>query len=269
MWLRTRKKHWNWKKKEMMHSRRRNTKLPRNFIRKHLKWILTRDQFGQIGQYVEMQWRNMKMLWLTVYPLFQLIRKILRRVFKVFCTSTLTLSWIMTHGPWVEIHFKFWKFENPTKTITQKGNALLGLGQFDEAKECYESLHEVGENSAADQYLKKLHDTQEKDIIRVFFYMIKIINLKISFQKKKPNHAKRRNRKNKLTAIFKTKFTSGAFIEQIALWQSFFTDNKSMRKNDQMMCLHLFIICQSVMKYFLQKSFHDQSLPAWSPRSHF
>ena len=41
----------------------------------------------------------------------------------------------------------------------------MGLGQFDEAKECYESLREVGENSAADQYLKKLHDTQEKDII--------------------------------------------------------------------------------------------------------
>ena len=53
--------------------------------------------------------------------------------------------------------------ENPTKTITQKGNALLGLGQYDEAKECYESLRELGENSAADQYLKKLHDTQVKD----------------------------------------------------------------------------------------------------------
>ena len=54
------------------------------------------------------------------------------------------------------------EFENPAKTITQKGNALLGLGQFDEAKECYESLRELGENSTADQYLKKLHDTQEK-----------------------------------------------------------------------------------------------------------
>ena len=54
------------------------------------------------------------------------------------------------------------KFENPAKTVTQKGNALLGLGQFDEAKECYESLRELGENSTADQYLKKLHDTQEK-----------------------------------------------------------------------------------------------------------
>ena len=40
----------------------------------------------------------------------------------------------------------------------------MGLGKFDEAKECYESLRELGENSAADQYLKKLHDIQEKDI---------------------------------------------------------------------------------------------------------
>ena len=40
----------------------------------------------------------------------------------------------------------------------------MGLGRFDEAKECYEALRELGENSAADQNLKKLHDIQEKDI---------------------------------------------------------------------------------------------------------
>ena len=39
----------------------------------------------------------------------------------------------------------------------------MGLCQFDEAKECYESLRELGKKSAADQYLKKLHDIQEKD----------------------------------------------------------------------------------------------------------
>ena len=55
-------------------------------------------------------------------------------------------------------------FENPIKTITQKGDAYLGLGQFDDAKKCYESLREFGENSSADRYLKKLHDIQEKDI---------------------------------------------------------------------------------------------------------
>jgi len=56
------------------------------------------------------------------------------------------------------------RFESLFKSITQKGNALLGLGKFDEAKECYESLRELGENSTADQYLKKLHDIKEKDI---------------------------------------------------------------------------------------------------------
>ena len=48
-----------------------------------------------------------------------------------------------------------------TKTITQKGNALLGLGRFDEAKECYESLRSIGEDTSVDSLLKKLHDIQE------------------------------------------------------------------------------------------------------------
>jgi len=47
-----------------------------------------------------------------------------------------------------------------TKSITQKGNAHLGLGQYEEAKKCYESLREYGENSSADLYLKKLNDVQ-------------------------------------------------------------------------------------------------------------
>ena len=57
------------------------------------------------------------------------------------------------------------RLESLFKSITQKGNSLLGLGKFDEAKKCYESLRELGENSTADQYLKKLHDIQEKDIL--------------------------------------------------------------------------------------------------------
>ena len=48
------------------------------------------------------------------------------------------------------------------KSITQKGNALLGLSRFDEAKDCYESLRSLGEGSTADDHLKKLHDIQEK-----------------------------------------------------------------------------------------------------------
>ena len=55
-------------------------------------------------------------------------------------------------------------FESPIKSITQKGNAHLGLGQFDEAKECYESLRTLGKNSTADQYLKELNDAQERDL---------------------------------------------------------------------------------------------------------
>ena len=49
-----------------------------------------------------------------------------------------------------------------TRSITQKGNALLGLGRFDEAKDCYESLRSLGEGTAADENLKKLHDIQEE-----------------------------------------------------------------------------------------------------------
>ena len=48
-----------------------------------------------------------------------------------------------------------------TESIIQKGNALMGLGQFDEAKECYESLRSLGKNSSADSYLEKLHEAQE------------------------------------------------------------------------------------------------------------
>ena len=47
--------------------------------------------------------------------------------------------------------------------MTQKGNAFLGLGQFDAAKESYESLRTLGDNTAADNYLKKLCDAQARD----------------------------------------------------------------------------------------------------------
>ena len=54
-------------------------------------------------------------------------------------------------------------FESHSKTITQKGNAHLGLGQFDEARECYESLRTLGENSTSDEYLEKLNEAQERE----------------------------------------------------------------------------------------------------------
>ena len=44
------------------------------------------------------------------------------------------------------------QFESLFKSGTQKGNAHLGLGQFDQAKECYESLRTLGENSAANTW---------------------------------------------------------------------------------------------------------------------
>ena len=50
-----------------------------------------------------------------------------------------------------------------TKSITEKGNALLGLKRFDEAIECYESLRLLGEDASAEKLLKKLHEVQETD----------------------------------------------------------------------------------------------------------
>ena len=59
-----------------------------------------------------------------------------------------------------------------TQSITQKGNALLGLERFDEAKECYESLRTLGGNESADNLLKKLHDVQETDFQKIFTILI-------------------------------------------------------------------------------------------------
>ena len=47
-----------------------------------------------------------------------------------------------------------------TRSIIQKGNALLHLQRFDEAKECYELLSSLGKDSSS--YLKKLHDAQDR-----------------------------------------------------------------------------------------------------------
>ena len=38
----------------------------------------------------------------------------------------------------------------------------MGLGQFDEAKQCYESLRDLGETSSAENYLKKLAQAQDR-----------------------------------------------------------------------------------------------------------
>ena len=96
------------------------------------------------------------MLWLTVCPHFPSTQNVLRQAFKLILTIQ-TLPWSQSDAG------KYHQFESLSKSITQKGNAHLGLGQFDEAKECYESLRTLGQNSAADRYLKKLSDAQERD----------------------------------------------------------------------------------------------------------
>ena len=94
----------------------------------------------------------MTMLWLTVSPHCLLIQNAQSQAFN---SSDLDCSLKpIEDQP---------QFESPFKSITQKGNAHLGLGQFDEAKECYESLRTLADNSAADQYLKNLNEAQERD----------------------------------------------------------------------------------------------------------
>ena len=54
-----------------------------------------------------------------------------------------------------------------TKSIIEKGNALIGLERFDEAKECYESLRVLGEDASAEKLLQKLHDIQETVLLKI------------------------------------------------------------------------------------------------------
>ena len=57
----------------------------------------------------------------------------------------------------------------------------MGLGQFDAAKECYESLRAFGDNTTADSYLKKLGDAQERDAYNMQ-HTCSIVLLKVSVQ---------------------------------------------------------------------------------------
>ena len=133
----------------MMPSREKNMKLPGNFIWKELSMArhARPDHSGQTWQFVKTFWGDMKMHIHTVCSLSVLIQDALRQAFKV------------NAGERPIEH----RFESLSKSITQEGNAHLGLGQFDEAKECYESLRALGENSIADQYLKKVREVQERD----------------------------------------------------------------------------------------------------------
>ena len=92
------------------------------------------------------------MLWLTVCPHFLLTQNAVRQAF-----NSSEIDWFLK-----SIRAQH-QFESLFKSTTQKGDAYLGLGQFDEAKECYESLRTLADNSAVDQYLKKLDEAQERD----------------------------------------------------------------------------------------------------------
>ena len=52
--------------------------------------------------------------------------------------------------------------EEVVDNALEVAQGFVGLGQFDEARECYESLRELGEISSSDLYLKKLAEAQEK-----------------------------------------------------------------------------------------------------------
>ena len=103
MLLKLRRKQMTWKKKETMLLRKRSMKKRRTFILKLFNWTRIRDHSGQIVQHVEIQWKNTKMLWLTVYPHYQLTRRILRMVFKLYFISVLTVSWWMTYYNWFSL----------------------------------------------------------------------------------------------------------------------------------------------------------------------
>jgi len=54
-----------------------------------------------------------------------------------------------------------------TRSTIEKGNALLGLGRFNEAQKVYESLRSLGDSGAAEKNLKKLNDAQYRIFIKV------------------------------------------------------------------------------------------------------
>ena len=48
-----------------------------------------------------------------------------------------------------------------SKSVVQKGKALMGMGRFDEAGICFKLLDQIGESKLADIYIKELRNTQE------------------------------------------------------------------------------------------------------------
>ena len=63
------------------------------------------------------------------------------------------------------------------RSITEKGNALLSLRRFDQAKEVYESLRSLGESSSTDLLLKKLHDAQDRISLLNMVIMLRLVRI--------------------------------------------------------------------------------------------
>ena len=82
-----------------------------------------------------------------------------------------------------------------SRTIAEKGNALLGLKRFDEAKEVYESLRSLGKDASADFHLKKLHDVQDRVSQLSTVTLLRSVRIKIS--KKFPKAAVKKTKKQK------------------------------------------------------------------------
>ena len=109
-----------------------------------------------------------------------------------------------------------------SKTIEQKGNVLMRLGRFEEARTSFESLRPLGESALADTCLKKLDDIQEKvDTVQIHCVSYKIyLDTKLIFlifhpfkstQNQFKHHAQTRRQIRKNRKRIKSKNATSSF----------------------------------------------------------
>ena len=123
MQSRMRKRHWSWNKRGTMLSRKRNMKSPKSFTLTHFNWIPIRDHFGPIEQFVETLWKNMTMLWLTVWPHFLLIQNAQRQTF-ILILAKQTAPWSGFSGA-NQGSVSIWK---PFQVNNSKRKCSFGIG---------------------------------------------------------------------------------------------------------------------------------------------
>ena len=70
-----------------------------------------------------------------------------------------------------------------TRSIMEKGIALVGLKRFDEAKEVFESLRPLGREASANFHLKKLHDIQDRISPLNTVILLRSVGIKYESQK--------------------------------------------------------------------------------------